>query len=287
MARSSRSTSGVELPAPLTRVHRASARSRAPSVPVFFVVFDVLALGRRLRKLPWESRRKVLAMLVRGNGIVRPLDYLEGHGRELLEFCRAPPQHRRGGTSSIYREGPAHKRLAQIRPSATSFVVVGFTKGKGARASARSTWPTTASTLVARGKVGSGLDEAMVDLLLEKLKPLITAEKPCTGDPGDAPLGRTFVRPEIVVTVRFLGWSDGGSLLPRVPRDHRPRPTRLQISPHGKEPEPDADAPPTARALPRSVYPHESGQVFWPTREHHQRRPLPLPRASADDAPLL
>ncbi len=260
----------------LTRVHRSERTfvRGAQHVPVFFVVFDVLALGKwDLRKLPWESRRKVLALLVRGNGIVRPLDYLEGHGRELLEFCRA--RHLEGivakRRTSTYREGP--KRTDDWLKIKTerdeSFVVVGFTKGKGrTRLGALDLATYDGETLVARGKVGSGLDEAMVDLLLEKLKPLVTTEKPYTGDPGDAPLGRTFVRPELVVTVRFLGWSDEGSLrfpvfrgidVDRGPRD-------CTVSPHGKEPEPDADAPPRSVSAPKKrVSLTNQTKIFWPT----------------------
>ena len=260
----------------LSRVHRSERTLLRGSlhVPIFFIVFDVLALGKYdLRKLPWESRRKVLGQVVRGTGIVRALDYLDGHGKELLEFCRS--RHLEGivakRRSAPYREGPKRTddwlKIKCERDE--SFVVVGYTVGKGrTRLGALDLATYDGDKLVARGKVGSGLDENMVDVLLEKMKPLITKEKPYEGDPGDAPLGRTFVKPEIVVTVRFLGWSDEGSLrfpvfrgidIDRTPKD-------CTVSPHGKDPEPDdADqAPPSLAAPKKRVSLTNQSKVFWP-----------------------
>jgi bifunctional non-homologous end joining protein LigD len=260
----------------LTRVHRTERTMvlrGVQHVPIFFVVFDVLALGKwDLRKLPWEARRKILGELVRGNGIVRPLDYLEGHGRELLEFCRA--RHLEGivakRRTAPYREGP--KRTDDWLKIKTerdeSFVVVGYTKGKGrTRLGALDLATYDGETLVARGKVGSGLDEAMVDLLLAKLQPLVTKEKPYVGDPGDAPLGRTFVKPELVVTVRFLGWSDEGSLRFPVFRgiDVDRGPKDCTVAPHGNEPAPESEAAPRSVSAPKKrVSLTNQTKVFWP-----------------------
>ncbi|CAN5531264.1 DNA ligase D [soil metagenome] len=260
----------------LTRVHRSERTllRGALHVPIFFVVFDVLALGKYdLRTLPWESRRKVLAELVRGKGIVRSLDYLEGHGRELLEFCRS--RHLEGivakRRNAPYREGP--KRTAdwlKIKCERDeSFVVVGYTVGKGrTRLGALYFATYDGKRLVARGKAGSGIDEATVDLLLEKMKPLFTKDKPYEGDPGDAPLGRTFVKPEIVVTVRFLGWSDEGSLRFPVFRgiDVDRTPQDCTVSPHGAEPAPDTsdDAPRSVSVPKKRVSLTNQTKVFWP-----------------------
>ena len=249
-------------------------RSGALPLPVFYVVFDVLAIGPYdLRPLPWRARREVLSAILPGGGILRALDYLEDHGEKLLEFCRG--RHLEGivakRVDAPYREGPRRTddwlKIKCERDE--SFVVVGYTVGKGrTRLGALDLASYDGDRLVARGKVGSGLDERTVDLLLEKLKPLIVKEKPYEGDPGDAPLGRTFVKPEVVVTIRFLGWSEEGSLrfpvfrgvdLDREPRD-------CTVGPHSKEPE-TVDAAPNSTAAAgarRRVALTNQNKIFWP-----------------------
>src|SRR4030095_10191807 len=58
-------------------------------IPVVYAVFDVLQIGERdLRDLPLRARKALLMKLVRGSGVLRAVDYLEGEGRLLLEFCK-------------------------------------------------------------------------------------------------------------------------------------------------------------------------------------------------------
>jgi bifunctional non-homologous end joining protein LigD len=58
--------------------------------------------------------------------------------------------------------------------------------------------------------VGSGLDDKTIALLLERLPPLAVPEKQAEGEYMPAPTGRLHIKPEVVVSVRFLGWSDDG-----------------------------------------------------------------------------
>jgi ATP-dependent DNA ligase len=58
--------------------------------------------------------------------------------------------------------------------------------------------------------VGSGLDEKTIAWLLAKLTPLAVPERQAEGEYLPAPAGRLHVKPELVVSVRFLGWSDDG-----------------------------------------------------------------------------
>ena len=259
-------------------LQRVQARDRpalrgALPLPVFYMVFDVLALGPYdLRPLPWRARREILATILPGGGILRALDYLENHGEKLLEFCRG--RHLEGivakRSGAPYREGPRRTddwlKIKCERDE--SFVVVGYTVGKGrTRLGALDLASYDGDRLVARGKVGSGLDERTIDLLLEKLKPLVVKEKPYEGDAGDAPLGRTFVKPELVVSIRFLGWSDEGSLrfpvfrgvdLDRGPRD-------CTVGPHSKEPDTVEAAPnATATGARRRVALTNQTKIFWP-----------------------
>ncbi len=93
------------------------------------------------------------------------------------------------------------------------FVVVGYTRGQGARERLGALDVATyagpgGGVLVNRGKVGSGLEDGSIDGLLARLAPLTVAACAATGDLAPAPRGRTLVRPEVVVRVRHDGFSE-------------------------------------------------------------------------------
>ncbi len=212
------------------------------AVPVVYLVFDILALGPYdLRGLPLMARREILRRVVLGNGVIRVLDFLETGGDALLDFCRA--RHMEGivakRATAPYRAGP--KRTADwVKVKCErdeSFVVIAWTRGNEGRSrlGALDLGAYENDQLVVRGKVGSGLDEKMIDQLLEMLEPLVTKEKKFTGKLDSAPNGRTLVDPKIVVSVRYLGWSDDGRL--RFPSfrgiDYDRAPTDCLAGPHG------------------------------------------------------
>ena len=95
------------------RMHGGSSprSSAAPwaEVPVMYIVFDILALGRfDLRQLPLVERKSILSELVKGKGVLRVLDHLAKDGRPLAAFCEA--QHLEGMVAkradSPYVPGP-------------------------------------------------------------------------------------------------------------------------------------------------------------------------------------
>jgi bifunctional non-homologous end joining protein LigD len=188
--------------------------------PVVYLVFDVLAIGDRVTTgLPLLARRDLLRRLVPGAGVIRALDYVEGHTTELLDFCRARKLEGivAKRADSTYKFGP--KRTSDWVKVKTerdeSFVVIGWTVGNDSRnrlgALDLGSYDDDGD-LVVRGKVGSGLSDKTIDVLLPRLEQLAVKERPFTGKLDSAPNGRTFVRPEIVVSVRYLGWSDDGRL---------------------------------------------------------------------------
>lgn len=192
-------------------------RRAAIAVPVLFMVFDMLAIGDRdLRELPLLDRKRLLGRLLPGAGILRVLDHLEDDGRPLLAFCRELRLEgvvaKRAG--SRYRSGPKrYDDWVKIKCERDDdFVVVGWTRGERGRdrLGALDIASYHAGELVARGKVGSGFDEKTLDRMLELLRPLVTPHCAVQGMLPPAPRGRTFVRPEVVVSVRYLGWSDEG-----------------------------------------------------------------------------
>ncbi len=199
-----------------TRPNEARAAMRG--VPVAFLVFDVLVLGELdLRKLPLRDRKQLLAELVRGKGMLRALDHLEKNGEPLWQFCVA---HDLEGViakraDSSYTLGPRRTGdwIKIKRERDDDLVVVGWTRGEGVRSAmgALDLASYVGSDLRYRGRVGSGLDEAAITTLLAELKPFVVDEAVVEGM-QPAPAGRTFCRPERVVSVRHAGLTHDGHL---------------------------------------------------------------------------
>jgi bifunctional non-homologous end joining protein LigD len=251
-------------------------------VPVTYVAFDVLALEScDLTRLPLLARKEILRDVVPARGTVRALDHLVRDGRPLYAFCLA--QKLEGvivkRADGPYRVGP--------RPSADwckikceredDFVVFGYTRGEGKRASlgALELGSYEGDELVARGRVGSGFDGATIDLLLRELDALRVDKVAFRGELETAPHGETFVRPELVVNVRYLGFTNDAHLRQPVfqglradvaPRDCTARPhveaqeLFEQVDAEVALPEPPVLGKPAARTVKLT----NSKKVFWP-----------------------
>jgi bifunctional non-homologous end joining protein LigD len=255
--------------------------------PVMYVVFDLLALGPYdLRSLPLASRKELLADLIKGKGAIRVLDHIPEDGRRLYEFCEK--EHLEGMVAkradSPYVSGP--KRTGdwlKIKCSKDDeFVVIGFTTGGGGRArlGALDLGSYSNGELLVRGKVGSGLDDAGIEILLDRLSPLIVDAPPAKGELEPAPRGRTFTKPEVVVSVHYGGWTDEGRLRHAVYRGIRDEvaPRDCVAGPHVAEALPDAPdvrgtgAPPPAKEEATEAAPATRSRVsvtnpqkiFWP-----------------------
>ena len=237
----------------------------ARETPVTYVVFDLLALGEMdLRALPLRQRKELLAQVVRGRGFMRCLDHFENAGRPLFDFCQRELLEglvaKRG--DSAYRPGPKRTgdwvKLKCHRDD--EFVVIGLTRGEGSRfeLGALDVASYRGKELIVRGKVGSGLDQTSIAVLLEKTKGHARRTCAATGKLEPAPNGRTFVEPFTVVSVRFGGWTEDGRLRFPVFRGVR----------NDIEPEACTSAPPNElsddtmpEAEPQPTYLEESGPL--------------------------
>lgn len=287
------------------RIHLTRARDvkrLMVEVPVIYMVFDLLAVGSRdLRKLPLSARKALLRKLLPAPGILRVLDDAEGAGvgARMMDFCRE--NHLEGVVAkrkgSTYTEGPT--RTGDWVKSKTEreedFVVVGLTRSesKSRRIGAVDIATYEGDRLIVRGKVGSGLDEAAMDALFERLSDQVIPEPACEGEFLKAPAGRDYVRPVVVVRVRFLAFHEDGRVRhpvflgiadDRHPRDCTARPEPAEGAPPDAplEDEPGAlatraedprpSAPPGAdqaspsNALDGPPIPAVTnrGKVFWP-----------------------
>lgn len=188
-------------------------------IPVTLVVFDLIGLGDYdLRNLPLSTRRRLLQRALPETKMIRRIDVFEGDASPLLSFCH---QHHLEGIvakriDSPYRSGPLRSddwiKIKNERND--DFVVVGFTLGEGARSrmGAIDVASFDAGKFTYRGKVGSGLDDRAIDMLLARLLPLQSDSPIAIGEYHAAPRGRIHVRPEVVVSVKYGGVSEGGSL---------------------------------------------------------------------------
>lgn len=193
-------------------------------VPVVYLVFDLLELGPwDLRELPLVERKRLLAELVKGKGFLRVLDHIEERGDALWELIEE--RNLEGmvakRTDSPYRHGPrASGEWVKVkRAQDDEFVVFGFTEGKGARGAVGALCIASFrnGVLVDRGRVGSGMDDRTLKDLKVTLEELHARwqQQPGPNVDGSALEGlRTCRRiaPELVVRVRFQGYTDGGQL---------------------------------------------------------------------------
>lgn len=204
-----------------TRIHK-NVRDTAAAfseTPVVFMVFDLLRVGAvTLTEVPLHHRKRLLKKIIPGSGLLRVLDHIEGGGERLFAFCRS--QGLEGVVTkradARYHPGPG-RTLEWIKTKCEredDFVVVGYTVGENSRkrlgALDLASWD--GENWVIRGKVGSGLNDARVDELRKVLDGHESKRETAIGGYDSAPRGRTYIEPFLVVSIRYLEWSEEGAL---------------------------------------------------------------------------
>ncbi len=260
-----------------SRIHAQKPLDVANAVAktaVSYWVFDLLALGGfSLVELPLIERKGLLARLIRGRGLLRTLDHLDGRGKELFALCQQTGLEGvvAKARDSTYqfgpRRGPDWVKFKCERDD--SFVVVGYLPGKGARAKlgALGLASYQAGKLIYRGRVGSGLTGDSLAELEQRLAALVTLEASLSQPIPDEARKLRWLRPELVIDVKHEGFTDEGRLraavfvklrddLPAAACDAAPREEAMAAA---------AEQAPAARAAPttRVVLSHRE-KVFWP-----------------------
>ena len=256
-------------------------RAAMNEVPVTYLAFDLLALNDfDLRTLPLTARKTLLMKLIKGRGYVRALDHLEGNGQALFDLCRT--QRLEGvvakRASSPYRHGPKRTEdWVKIKTERDDeFVVIGFLRGKGTRGplGALCVASYSGERLVYRGRVGSGLDAATLSSLEQTLEAMRVDEFPASGSAPEDAKDALWVRPELVVTVRFLGFTEGEARLRApvyrglrpdlAPGDCRAAPPSELIEEVPAIAAPAEESPRPAESPTTRVAVTNAGKVFWP-----------------------
>jgi bifunctional non-homologous end joining protein LigD len=204
---------------------RARAARLAASVPVTYLIFDLLRLdGTDLTDRPWSARRELLDSLdLNGSRWLVPPYFLDGPAtlaaarENSLEGVLAKRM------SSVYRPGVRSLDWVKHKADATAeFVIGGYRPGVRTLGALLIGVPGP-DGLLFRGRVGGGISAASERQLLGVLRPLSMPESPFA-----SPLARedakdaTWVRPEKVVEVKYGQRTPDGRL--RFPRFLRLRP---------------------------------------------------------------
>ncbi len=185
-------------------------------LPATCYVFDLVAAeGHDLRELPLAGRKELLATLLPAAGALKYLDHVETRGEELYG------QIERMGLEGIVAKragSPYRSRRSadwvKIRADRVDdFIVVGFSRPKGARAGFGSLHlaQVTGTQLVYAGSVGSGFDDRELAAVRATLEEHAVEQPPCVG-PVPKGKGDTWVEPLVVAEVRFKEVTPDGLL---------------------------------------------------------------------------
>ncbi len=196
----------------------ARARRLTASVPVTYVVFDVLHLdGRPLLDVPYDRRRELLVSLrLEGAHWSTPQAFTDRVGTDVL---RAALGRGLEGVvckrrDSPYQPGRRSQLWVKVKGRRTQEVVIGgFTPGKGhrqGRLGALVVGIPKGDGLAYVGKVGTGFSDEALEALARRLAEIRRTQCPFTTVP---PVPQVlWVEPMLVGEVEFAQWTRDGRL---------------------------------------------------------------------------
>jgi len=195
--------------------------------PVVYLAFDVLSIsGFDITPFPLETRRDLLREILPADSMAKIVDAFED-GPRLLEF--AEQNHLEGIVAkkkgSPYVEGPRRTTMWQKVKfeREADVVVIGWTEGERSRKDLGALELAAyddSGALVSLGRVGGGFSSKDLKVLAEYVRMIEIPQAPCAI--RDLKRGTRYVRPELVVSVRFSGVTEEGSLRHPVFRGVRP-----------------------------------------------------------------
>src|SRR2546429_7739004 len=193
-----------------------------PGTRIVYSVFDVMEIeGEPVVDLPLVERRKRLEQLLDRRSKTVRLSESFDDGQALLEAAK---QQRLEGIiakrlDSRYLPGRRTRDWLKIKTHGEQeFVVAGYTKGTGRRASSFGALVLgyyLGNELVYAGNVGTGFTEEEIEKLLKRLEPLRRSTPPFR-EPPKMPKVRKgdviWVEPKLVCEVEFVEWTHDGRL---------------------------------------------------------------------------
>jgi bifunctional non-homologous end joining protein LigD len=192
---------------------QASFQEGAKNVLTFFC-FDLLHVeGRNVRELPLKERKALLGDVLQGadDDVLRVSEHLETNGEVM--FHKACEFHAEGIVSkkatAKYSPGRSSDWLKMKCLHEQEFVVGGYTlpsngiRGVGALLLGY----YKSGELIYAGRTGTGFTQKTHKILRDKLEALEQKPSPFARVPADAKRDAIWVKPELVVQVRFATWT--------------------------------------------------------------------------------
>jgi bifunctional non-homologous end joining protein LigD len=190
--------------------------------PIVYYVFDLLEVdGEPIIELPLSERRARLRKLLDGRNHTVQFSQPFDDGRALYEAAK---QQRLEGimgkrVDSRYLPGKRSRDWLKFKTHGEQeLVIAGYTRGKGRRE-----WSFGSLVLGAYGpdglewvgNVGTGFDDAEIDRLLKKLRPLERKTSPFPTTPKMPRVRKddvVWIEPKLVAEVSFAEWTHDGRL---------------------------------------------------------------------------
>ena len=201
----------------------------AVELPATYFAFDLVAFEDfDLRGVPLMQRRQLLPQIVPKLGALRSLDYIPREGQ--MMFREVTKLGLEGiiakKANSTYAAGRSPNWLKIKAAQTGDFVIVGYTQPKGTRSfiGALQLAEFVDGRLCYVGRVGTGMDDAMLLELIGLISPDIRRDAPCHGmavTPGADPLPSesipetattTWVEPHYVCEVQYADITPDGLL---------------------------------------------------------------------------
>lgn len=198
---------------PRLRARLAGGDRLRDEIPTAYLAFDALYLeGRPLLRQPVLRRRARLAKAVEGGGHMFVPQHIEEDGVELFEACleRGLEGVVAKHVQSPYVPGQRSPFWLKVKAvKSDDFVVIGWMGERPFDALVVGFYEE--GRLLPCGTVGGGYDDETTSLLRDRIKEHATPVSPLEPPPIMVrPVH--WVRPEVVVSIRYSEWSPDGTL---------------------------------------------------------------------------
>jgi len=184
-------------------------------IPATYAIFDLLYAGKNdLRSHPLDDRVARLERVLRpGTAHVMRSKHIVGAGKKLFTFAK---RHHLEGIIAKRRDSPYVQRRSQLWLKIKTHleqeaVIGGWTEPRGSRThfGALILGVYDGEKLRYVGHVGTGFDRELLDVVMQKLRPLVTTRSSfAVVPPSNAPCH--WVRPKLVAEVKFAQWTAEG-----------------------------------------------------------------------------
>lgn len=202
----------------LKSMNHVSGKFEMPTAIIYYV-FDILYLdGYDLKGVLLTLRKELLKKVLKPTKELRLVEDFDTNGEKV--YHAAVENGLEGVVAkqkdSIYEPGKRSKNWLKIKAvKSDEFIIGGFTEGTGNRSKTFGAlvlgYYDKENNLQPAGNVGTGFDDAMLASLRKQLDSIVVKRSPFKTQP-DGINGVTWVKPEMVVEVKFAEWTQDNRL---------------------------------------------------------------------------